>query len=103
MNWESIGSVSTGNMPEDENWILFALNLAKQYILLVCGDPPLGSTLDVIWHDHELGSYPSLGICSEFWTPPDYLRKCEQALEHFDQAVEWEVLRYFEVDEPEAE
>jgi hypothetical protein len=60
MSWESIGSTNTGQMPHDEAWILFSIGMAKQYILFVCGDPPEGSKLDVMWHDHELGSYPSL-------------------------------------------
>lgn len=60
MTWESIGSTNTGQMPDDEAWILFSIGLAKQYVLFVCGDPPEGSKLGVMWHDHELGSYPSL-------------------------------------------
>ena len=40
MTWESIGSTNTGQMPDDEAWILFSIGLAKQYVLFVCGDPP---------------------------------------------------------------
>ena len=70
MPWESIGSVSTGQMPCDENWILLSLNLAKKYVEFVCGKAPSGSKLDIMWHDHELGSYPSLGGDSGPIRPP---------------------------------
>jgi len=93
MTWESIGSTSTGQMPDDEAWILFSIGLAKQYVLFVCGDPPEGCKLDVMWHDHELGSYPSLGVWTEFDQPWDYINACERALEVFDESTEWYQLK----------
>ena len=93
MSWESIGSTNTGQMPDDEAWILFSIGLAKQYVLFVCGDPPEGSKLDVMWHDHALGSYPSLGVWTEFDPPWDYINACERALEIFDESTEWYQLK----------
>lgn len=93
MTWESIGSTNTGQMPDDEAWILFSIGLAKQYVLFVCGDPPEGSKLGVMWHDHELGSYPSLGVWTEFDPPWDYINACERALEVFDESTEWYQLK----------
>jgi hypothetical protein len=93
MTWESIGSTNTGQMPNDEAWILFSIGLAKQYVLFVCGDPPEGGKLDVMWHDHELGSYPSLGVWSEFDPPWDYINACERALEIIDESTEWYQLK----------
>lgn len=93
MTWESIGSTNTGQMPDDEAWILFSINLAKQYVLFVCGDPPEGSKLSVMWHDHALGSYPSLGVWSESVTPWDYISACERALEVFEKSTEWYPLK----------
>ncbi len=95
MSWESIGSVSTGDMSDDSTWILWSLRLAKKYIELVCGNAPEGSKLDVMWHDHELGSYPSLGIWSDYGHPWDYINRCERALEVFDNAVSWDKLKDF--------
>jgi hypothetical protein len=89
MPWESIGTVNTGQMPHEEDWILFALGLAKSYVLWVCGPPPEGSSLDVMWHDHELGSYPSLGIWCEWAEASHYYTKAEGALFCFDQAIDW--------------
>ena len=99
MPWEEIGSVSTGEMPYDGDWIAWGLRFAKAYILLVCGEPPLGSELDVMPNDHELGSYPSLGVWSDHAPPRDYVRRCERALEVFDGAVAWhELVEHFQAE-----
>jgi hypothetical protein len=104
MSWESIGSVSTGDMPDDEKWIVFSLGLAKKFIVLVCGAPPPGSSLDVMWHEHELGSYPSLGVWTDGDPPSYYISSCEKALEVFDEAVSWHSLKeHFEEDTPDDE
>ncbi len=93
MAWESIGSTSTGNMPADRAWILQSLELAKTYVLFACGGPPYGSQLQVMWHEHELGEYPSLGVWSDYDTPDAYISSCERALEVFDAAVSWGELK----------
>lgn len=80
MTWESIGSTNTGQMPDDEAWILFSIGLAKQYVLFVCGDPPEGSKLGVMWHDHELGSYPSLPVVP-IWGEANHLVGANQTAE----------------------
>lgn len=93
MSWESIGSISTGEMPYEEAWIVFGLNLAKQYVKFVCGEAPPGSKLGIMWHEHELGRYPSLGLWSEDEPPWDYLDACERALDVFDEAAAWHELK----------
>ena len=45
-----------------------------------------------MWHEHELGEYPSVGVAWDFpqSEPPwGYIRKCEIALSKFDEAIEW--------------
>lgn len=93
MSWESIGDVGTGQLPGDEGWIEFCQNLGIQYIKLVCGEPPDGATLGIMSHDHDLGSYTSIGVYSDYSTPTDYISACENALEVFDSAVSWEELK----------
>lgn len=93
MPWESIGSVNTGELPGDEEWIEFCQKMAIQYIKLVCGDPPAGVTLGIMSHDHDLGSYTSIGLYSEHSMSFDYAANCEQALETFDSSVSWEELK----------
>lgn len=105
---ESIGSVSTGNMPNDEGWILFALDLAKSYVLLVCGNPPPETQLDVIWSEHDLGMHPSLGVTS-IWRSlevENYISRSQAALDHFDKSINWLPLKdyyYASLDDPENE
>src|SRR5262245_10321991 len=89
MPWESIGSVDTGEMPDDEEWILWCLQIARQYVLNVCGEAPEGCTVDVMWHEHELGDYPSLGVSSEDEEPWEYIARCERALAVLNDAVSW--------------
>lgn len=93
MSWESLGSVSTGELPGDGDWIGFALDLARQYILFVCGDPPDGCQLEVRWNDHGCGSYPTLGVSSEWGDSGNYFAKAEAALICFDEAVQWSSIR----------
>ena len=93
MTWESIGSTDTGQMPNDQAWIELSLALAKRYVAFTCGEPPLGSKLDVMWHDHEHGSYPSLGVWSEYDPSFKYIHACEHALEVFNEAVSWYALK----------
>ncbi|MDD3762403.1 MAG: hypothetical protein PHP86_03820 [Nevskiales bacterium] len=93
MGWESIGSVNTGEMPQDGDWIVFALGLARLYVLHVAGKPPPGHTLGICWHDHDLGEYPTLGVYCEFTPDMRYVGDCERALERFDAAVEWSAIK----------
>lgn len=92
---ESIGSVSTGQIPDDQDWIVWALKLGKRYVLRACGEPPDGCRLDVVWHSHELGEYPTLAVSCDDDTelPWDYIEACERAFEVFDEAVDWSALK----------
>lgn len=93
MSWENLGSVSTGSMPEDEAWILFALNLAKAYIKFACEEMLIGCEIEIQWHDHDLGSHPSLCLGTEAYISEKYIRAAENALRVFDGAVCWSTLR----------
>ncbi len=95
MSWESIGSVDTGEMPDDEAWILFCLGLAKSYVQFVCGLPPDDSKLEIMWGEHELGNYPTLAIWYDMEEPCKYIRSCEDAMDAFNQHVSWLDLKEF--------
>ncbi len=96
MPWEHIGDCGNGRIPEDHDWIIFCLELGISYLKQVCGDPPNGCKLGVMWDEHELGDYPSIGLHWEGSTPPDapwdYIDRCESALRLFDRAVEWSMI-----------
>ena len=97
---ESIGSCGCAQFP-DKDWIVAELELAICYIRHACGAPPPGYELDIIWHEHDLGEYATVGItwdgpCDAPW---DYISRAESALQRFDQAVAWSELS----PEPELE
>jgi hypothetical protein len=65
--------------------------LAICFIRHACGDPPSGYPLEILWHEHELGEYATVGVS---WEGPgdapwDYISRAEEALECFEQAVSW--------------
>lgn len=87
MPWESIGSCGGGEIAQ--------LRMAIIYLCDVCGDPPRGCEIDIMWHEHELGDYPTIGLSWE-WDPEvrtvppwEYINRCEIALAIFDEAVSW--------------
>ncbi len=42
-----------------------------------------------MWHEHELGDYPSVGVYFDYDAPWDFIHRCESALERFDSGVSW--------------
>jgi len=96
MPWEDIGSVGTGELPEDREWIGFCLELAKGYIVLMAGAPPERCEIQVMEHDHELAKYPCLALCTEKYGVDldiDYVVACQNALFALDDAVDWAKLK----------
>jgi hypothetical protein len=104
MTWESLGNVGSGQMPDDEPWILLCHELAKKYLLHACGNPPDECELGTFWLVHDLGSYPSFGLYREHstWDSDQYFSKCEHALEKFDSAVDWHAIKPEFDDEEDA-
>ena len=73
-----------------------ALELARSYVDVVCKPAPENTWIEVIWHDHDLGRYPSLGVVSDHFTNDAtdlYVSRAEAALEAFDDAVDWSRLK----------
>ena len=88
MPWEHLGDVGTGELPYEREWVVFCHELALFYLRFACGPPPPGCELGIMWHEHELGEYPSIGIQYEQW-PEQYAGRCAATLERFDEAVSW--------------
>ena len=92
MPWENVGSCGSGQLPGDRDWIVLCYELAIYYVSWVLGDPPAGCYLGIMWHEHDYGEYPSLGVRwghPQSGPPWTSIRKCEIALSKFDEAVEW--------------
>jgi len=97
---ENIGDCGTAQFP-DKHWIIAELELGICYIRHACGSPPPGYELGIIWHEHDLGEYASIGVT---WDGPkdapwEYIARAETALSRFDDAVAWSELK----PEPEEE
>src|SRR5258708_17941249 len=78
---EVIGEVGTPG--GETKWIEAQGKLAIQHLKQVCGDPPPEMDLEVVWQDHELGSYPVIALVYEDETtgpPTNYLSTCKTAL-----------------------
>ncbi len=91
MAWEHIGDCGDGQIPYEREWLICQLELGISYLLDVCGEPPKGYELGIMWHEHDLGDYPTIGIS---WhgleeAPWEYIQRCTIALEAFDEAIDW--------------
>jgi len=92
MPQESIGVC--GGQSEQTGWNIAELEIGIYYIKRACGEPPPDFELEVVWNEHELGAYPTIGLSWEgLRAPPrDYLRRAEHALERLNAAVEWSAI-----------
>ena len=90
---ETIGECGCAQYP-DRRWITGELELALCFIRHACGAPPQGYELEILWHEHELGEYATVGLSWEGSSdaPWDYISRAEGALECFEQAVSWSAL-----------
>ena len=84
--------VATAKYLTKTDRIVCCLEMGIVYLRHVCGEPPEGCDLDILWHDHELGNYPTIGLR---WDHPqtdapwEYISRCETALDAFNEAVSW--------------
>src|SRR5271165_2314507 len=86
---ESIGAC--GCSPSIGSWAISELELGICYIRQACGEPPEGYELEVIWHEHDLGEYATIGVTWDgpYDAPWDYIQNAQDALNRFDQGVNW--------------
>ena len=91
MGWESIGECIGSDSTDPPEWIDFCHKASLAYIKAILGSPPDGWQLGIQWHDHDLGSYPTIGVYNDLpaMEPWEYIRKAEALLERFNDAVDW--------------
>jgi hypothetical protein len=76
----------------DISWVEFCYNMVISYIKFILGDPPDGCEIDIFWQDHDLGSYPIIGVA---WGllyndyPSEYIKKSEALIEKFNDPDFW--------------
>ena len=93
MPWEDVGSAGVANAVREREWMAFQTEMAVTYIEHICGDPPPGCELGLMWHEHEMADYVTVGV---WWDLPDaidvpwaYIEKAEIALEAINEAINW--------------
>jgi hypothetical protein len=75
----------------NSEWLEAEGKLAIRHVKKICGDPPPEMELEIVWQEHELGDYPSIGLV---WddpmrgTPWNYISRCEAALTAFENGGE---------------
>jgi hypothetical protein len=86
---EMIGEFGTPGA--DSEWLEAEGKLAIGHVKRICGDPPPEMELEILWQEHELGNYPTIGLV---WddpmrgTPWNYISRCEAALTAFENCGE---------------
>jgi hypothetical protein len=86
---EIIGEV--GAPGAETEWIEAQGKLAIQHLKKSCGDPPPEMELELVWQDHELGSYPVIALVWEDpmrGAPGNYLSRCEAAWAAYENGGE---------------
>lgn len=99
--WVSIGEYEGHELGDSSAWIAYCNEFAMSYIKTVLGEPPYKSELAIRWNEHEMGSYPTLGVSftDTMEEPPwDYISKAENLLTVFNDAIAWSELRDAMVD-----
>ena len=91
MGWESIGECIGSDSTDPPEWVDFCHRTSLAYIEAILGSPPDGWQLGIQWHDHDLGSYPTIGVYNDLpaMEPWVYIRKAEALLERLNDAVDW--------------
>jgi hypothetical protein len=105
MPWEHVAGCGDAQMPHEREWLICQLEMGICYLQCVCGEPPKGYQLDVMWHEQDSGDYPTIGICwdvgeaGSFDAPWGYVERCRLALEVFDEAVSWSEINPLAIQE----
>jgi hypothetical protein len=78
---ETIGEFGTTGA--DSEWLQAQGELAIRRLKEYCGEPPEEMELEIVWQEHDLGSYPLICLTWEDemrGTPWKYIARCEAAL-----------------------
>jgi len=62
---EIIGEFGTPGASSE--WIEAEGKLAIKHVVKICGSPPQEMELEIVWQEHELGSYPVIAL---IWEDP---------------------------------
>jgi hypothetical protein len=85
-------------------WLQAQGTLAIRHLQRICGDPPPEMELEIVWQEHDLGTYPTIALTWEDGmrgAPWQYISRCQTALaayEDGEEAPSWSVPCDFDGD-----
>ena len=65
--------------------------LAIRHLQKICGDPPPEMELEIVWQEHDLGTYPTIALTWEDGmrgAPWPYISRCQTALAAYEDGEE---------------
>lgn len=62
MPWENIGECGDAQLPDEGGRMVAEVELGCRYVELVCGEPPEGCEVGVMYHEHDMGEYATVGL-----------------------------------------
>jgi hypothetical protein len=84
MGYEIIGQCHSSE--EDSGLKSYEIEAPVKYIKESCANPPFGVDVEIMYQDHELGSYPVIAVVWDDYEtsyPDEYISKCMEAYEKF--------------------
>jgi hypothetical protein len=70
----------------------FGIACVRRY----CGPEPPGCSLEIVWHDHDSGAYPTISLVwahgsllPEHW---NYIDRCGTVLDRLNDCIDWNAL-----------
>ena len=95
---EYIGTCGRARLPDREA-ISVELEFGIACLRHRYGTEPSGSWLEVLWHDHDSGSYPTISLVwgegslsNKEW---QYIERCRKTLTLLDDYIDWDALHSF--------
>ena len=98
---EYVGTCGHGRLPDREA-VAAELDFGIACLRRYCGPEPSGCSLEIVWHDHDSGAYPTISLVwahgslsPEHW---HYIERCGAALDRLNGCVDWDALTVMRSD-----
>jgi hypothetical protein len=90
---EDVGTCGMAQWPDRDaidSELEFGIACLRRY----CGPEPRGTSLDIVWNDHDSGAYATISLVwaqGELWKQHwDYIERCSAALDELNERVDWD-------------
>lgn len=86
---EIIGEFGTPGA--ETEWLQAQGTLLIRHLQKICGNAPPEMELEIVWQEHDLGTYPTIGLTWEDGmrgAPWPYISRCQEALAAYEDGEE---------------